>query len=932
MRANLAQNEPASIKRWEQWKLYDQIQEASDDAPKGLFSFHDGPPYANGSLHVGHLLNKCLKDITVRSRILLEYACPFVPGWDCHGLPIEHKVLGDMLESGKAEKLNALDEDTRRMAIRRQCQQSAEKFIKLQRSQLQRLMTLADYENPYLTMNPDYEREVLHVFADLFSQGIVYRALKPVHWSIANQTALAEAELEYEDREDLSVYVLFPAVDHDAIVGAFGVEIAEIPAFMIWTTTPWTLPANMAIAVHEKYQYALARFGDVIAVVAEEMIPRIEKAKGVKAEILAVVPGSALLGLSYRHPFCQRVSPIVHAEYVTLEDGTGLVHTAPGHGVEDHQTCLHEGIEVYCPVLDDGSYDDSVPDWLVGKSVWEGNDLVTEHLRGQNFLFYDHRFTHSYPHDWRSKTPVIFRCTEQWFVGVDAIMKSPGESLRQSALRDIESSVKFLPEWGRNRMRGMLDSRPDWCISRQRAWGLPIPVFRRPDGSVFMTPASIMAISDAFGERGSNAWFTDPPEQLLATYDRMNDMDAPDDLDIHSLEKMYDIFDVWFESGSSWHAVMESQNRGYPIDLYLEGSDQHRGWFQLSMLPAIASTGRPPFKTVLTHGFMVDKDGRKMSKSGGNALDFNLLIEKYGAEVCRWWVSSLAYDNDIKVDISFFDLASDGYRKIRNTIRFLLSNLFDYDPSSEDVIDIKSIDPASIDGWVLDRTDRLEAQVLDSYRDLEFRRVHQQLYDFCNETLSSIYCAAVKDRLYCDQPSSPRRRATQATMWEILEVLCRLLSPILPHTADEAYRAMVADDADRTVLDKTIYRLSFDCLDEWQLVMQRRDEALKALEDAKANGIDNSLDAGLRLLDEGGVLLRFRPDLADLCGVSRVELVTSGPVVEVIDLREEPRCERSWKRDETVSQREDGSFLSTRDAEAVEAQIVDDVDQSTTAK
>ncbi len=895
MRGNLSQNEPQSTKRWEKEKLYSEIQDARIDAQP--FVFHDGPPYANGSIHVGHLLNKVLKDIVVRTQNMSGRKCPFTPGWDCHGLPIEHKVMTELVESGKIEKLKTLDDDTRRVAIRRECKKYASKFVKLQTGQMKSLLTLADYDDPYLTMTPKYEASVLEVFAKLVDTGVVYRQLKPVHWSIANETALAEAELEYYDREDPSIFVHFDAIDPDAVGAAFGITLNEMPSFTIWTTTPWTLVANMAITVSPRFEYALVRLGDHITIVASELLEKVSGVTGVTPEILGTCKGDALVGLSYQHVYCDRTCPIISGDHVTLEDGTGLVHTAPGHGTDDYIVGLANNLNIYCPVQANGVYDETVPEFLRDLSVWEANAVVVNKLKETNHLYHMSMYTHSYPHDWRSKTPVIFRSTEQWFVAVDAEMES-GKTLRGMALDATEHDITFIPAWGQNRMRGMLDSRPDWCLSRQRSWGLPIPAFMQSDGSFLLTSDIVRVIANVFAEHGSDSWFTQPPEVLLAAWDN------PDNLDLSSLEKMHDIFDVWFESGSSWHAVMQARGQGYPMDLYLEGSDQHRGWFQLSMLPALATTGESPFKSVLTHGFMVDKNGHKMSKSGGNALTVEELLKDLGADVCRWWVGSLPYDNDIKVDQSFFDLAGESYRKIRNTFRFLLGNVGD----AKGVV----IEQNSIDGWVLGELTKLELSVVESLQAYDFRVAHQSLYNFCNDTLSSIYCAAVKDRLYCDSEDSTRRMRTAATMRILSDSLCRLIAPFIPHTSDEAWRSLHGEDAPSVHLQK-FANIGYPSDAAWGEVMKVRDKALKALEEAKGDGIDNPLDAGLILPEK---LSNFDAcDLADLCGVSQVSF--EGDKVIVQDLREEPRCDRSWKRDGTVRLRSDGGMLSDRDAIAV---------------
>ncbi len=985
MKANLVQNEPQSLSRWDQMGLYERTRKAR--AGKAKFTFHDGPPYANGSIHLGHLMNKCLKDFVVRSKTMQGLDCAYVPGWDCHGLPIEHKVLTELNESGKLGKLMSLEEAPRKMAIRRECQKYAEKFHTLHTKQMKRLLTLADYEHPYLTMQPAYEGATLEVLAGLLEQNLVYRAVKPVHWSVANETALAEAELEYYDREDVSVFVDFEAMDADAVYDAFGlpphpssddedvdestgdaapgVRPHQRPCFMIWTTTPWTLPANVAVAVHPKIEYALALIDGNVTVLAANLVDRTAKlSKAERVLVLATTMGEKLEGLRYTHPFvtdvpecalqraCDRskVWSVVTADYVTVEDGTGLVHTAPGHGTEDYQTGLKHTLPVYCPVRGDGTYDKTVPPWLQGLDIWKANDLVVKHLRDSGHLYHEQKFTHSYPHDWRSKTPVIFRCTEQWFVGVDEPTKREKKGLREMALEAIAAptpgskpKVAFVPEWGRNRMRGMVDSRPDWCISRQRAWGLPIPAFLMKDAdgydAALMTPTTVRAVATIVRQKGADAWFTLTPTELLAGYSPENDPDLKNDPRVRelaikamkdgTLRKGPDILDVWFESGASWNAVMRERSLGFPADLYLEGSDQHRGWFQLSLLPALGVTGAPPFRTLLTHGFMVDRDGRKLSKSRPDAHRYEVdsLCTEFGMDVMRWWVASLNYENDVKVDVELFSLAGESYRKVRNTLRFMLSNLADFTPTCPGkpghCVDFSTIPPTSIDAWVLGEFNTLAKAVVSAYNAYDFRTAHQALFDFCNSTLSSVYLAAVKDRLYCDAADSPRRRQTQSVLFDLTDGLARLLAPIACHTADEAYRALwnIASDERETSVHLKEFVTTFDVKvhPAFDRVMAAREKGQGALEAGKASlGVENPLDAGVTLPDPDGVLREFDAvDLADLLGVSEVRLDANAKAPAIHDLRDRPRCERSWKRDGTVRQRSDGGMLSDRDAKAV---------------
>ncbi len=924
MKANLNQKEPEIQKRWDKINLYERIRENSQGKDK--FVFHDGPPYANGPIHLGHLLNKVLKDIVVRSKTMLGYDVDFVPGWDCHGLPIEHKVLKDLGDKAK---------DLTKLQIRYKCQADAEKYVKLQSKQMQKLGTIGNYNNPYLTMTPGYEAGVLEVFSKLVERGLIYRDLKPVHWSIDNQTALADAELEYHDRKDTSIYVLFEIENSDSLPKEMNLPEGITPSLMIWTTTPWTLPANLAVAASPDGDYGLYKvtkdgneyYTILVDALAEKVYDKagtdsFEKLGGCKGKDLADAD------ITYKHPFADRTSKLVTAEYVTFEDGTGLVHTAPGHGVDDYQTGLKEGLDIYCPVLGNGIFDESVPEWIAGVNVWKGNGIIIEHLRESGHLFHDEEYLHSYPHDWRSKTPTIFRATEQWFVGVDKTTPEFGKSLRELGLDATENTIAFYPDWGRNRLRGMLESRPDWCISRQRAWGLPIPAFINENDEILLTPDSVKIVIDKIRKDGANTWFKSTPEEIIEGYDPKNDDQAPEwakeDGALDNLKLGMDIFDVWFESGSSWHAVLEQREIGYPADLYLEGSDQHRGWFQLSLLPALGATGIPPFKALLTHGFMVDAQGKKMSKSGGNALEVEELLKTNGADICRWWVSSLKYTNDIKVDLEFFKVAGDEYRKVRNTIRFLLGNINDFDPA-KDAVEFTDEDRYSLDAWAMSELSKFVKETKNAYENLDYKKANELIFHFCYETLSAVYLAAIKDRLYCEKDNGRKRRRSQTAMYHIVEALIKLLSPILVHTSDEAYRSLTNEDqetVDCVHLLEMPETIEMYADPNWDKVMELRGKALKVLEDAKAaDGISNPLDTGIIANIDHKAFIALKPfefELADLCGVSRFTVNESETsAISVNDLSQEPRCERSWKRDGTVKERSNGAFLSDRDAEAL---------------
>jgi isoleucyl-tRNA synthetase len=768
MKANLKEREPIIQARWREQNLYQQIRAARKGRPRRVL--HDGPPYANGEIHMGHLLNKVLKDVIVRYFTMRGFDSPYVPGWDCHGLPIEHRVVREL--GSRAHSMSPLQ-------IRELCHKDALHWVDLQRSQFQRLGVSGDWDHPYLTLDPRYEAGILDVLADLVEHGFVFRQLKPIHWDIHDRTALAEAELEYQDHTSPSVHVLFPVVESKA-ASAWG----EGPwNLLIWTTTPWTLPANVAIAAHPDVEYAGVRFEDpesgkpVQAILAAPLVERTLALKGVSQwQTLGRCTGRALEKTTYRHVFIDRTSPVVLADYVTVEDGTGLVHTAPGHGIEDFRTGIHYGLPVLSPVDESGRFTAEAPAELLGKGVFEANPAIIATLKSRGALFHGKSYQHSYPHGWRSKTPVIFRATSQWFIGVDR------NELRDRALAAI-NQVRWLPAWGKNRIESMVAGRPDWCISRQRAWGVPIPVlYDAESGYQHLTPVSVRFHRELFAREGSDAWYRKSVSQLV-----------PPDLDtrrypVENLRKGTDILDVWFESGSSHRAVLgdPSFDSGpTPCFMYLEGSDQHRGWFQSSLLTSVGSRGSAPFQNVLTHGFVVDENGEKMSKSVGNVIPAVEATEEHGADVLRLYVASMDYADDVRMSPRGIKEASEAYRKIRNTFRYLLGNLEDYRRFNPAEFDLATLDP--LDRWALAELNRLVQDVTAAFESFEFYRAFQRIYQFCSVDLSSFYLDILKDRLYAEAPLSAPRRSAQFVLARLHAKLTRLLAPILPHTCEELW-------------------------------------------------------------------------------------------------------------------------------------------------
>lgn len=895
MKANLTTREPAFQARWQADDLYGQIRKARAGSPRKVL--HDGPPYANGEIHMGHLLNKVLKDIVVRWSTMSGYDSPYIPGWDCHGLPIEHKVVKDL--GSRAAAMTQSE-------IRSLCHAEALKWVAIQRDQFRRLGVSGDWENPYLTLDPRYEAGILDVLADLVEKGYIYRQLKPIHWDMHDRTALAEAELEYKEVTSPSIYVNFP------VVSGFPDGWPAAPTWhaMIWTTTPWTLPANVAIAVHPDLEYLGLSYkeprtgAEIHTIVAADRVNAVLASRGItEFTEQARVRGSDLRGMRYRHVFLEREGVFVTADYVSAEDGTGLVHTAPGHGAEDYQTGRLHGLPTISPVDDRGCFTSEAPSRLVGKNVLAANPEVISMLEEAAALFHHQPMVHSYPHGWRSKKPVIFRATDQWFIGVDH------HHLRERTLEVIKQ-VDWHPAWGQSRIEGMVSLRPDWCISRQRAWGVPIPALAcEKCGQQTLTVETVRHFRDLFRNQGADAWFSTSVEQLVPSGLTCSNCGGD------AFQKASDILDVWFESGASHRAVLEGDyGLGYPAALYLEGSDQHRGWFQSSILTAVGSTDQAPFEAVLTHGFVVDESGRKMAKSEGNAISAVSATETYGADVLRLYVASLDYADDVRVSERGIKEMSDGYRKIRNTFRYFLGNLEDYSRFQPESVDTASLQP--IDRWVLGQLNELIRDVTAAYDEYEFYRVFQRIYQFCVVDLSSFYLDLVKDRLYAERGDGAERQAAQYVLARLHDALARLLAPILPHTMEELWDLMPRTSgrpssvhlALRPEPDPQFDDPARDAL--WTKLRAIRGEVYRSLEKLRvAKSIGSGQEAAVLVgADDpvlGTILVDHAPLLETLCAVSEFRVGESRPkdAETGIDLpglwvlttkSSHPKCDRCW--------------------------------------
>ena len=843
--------------------MYFKILEANKG--KNKYILHDGPPYANGNIHLGHALNKILKDIIVKHKNMTGFLAPYIPGWDCHGLPIELQVEKNIGRTKKRE--------LSKTEVRRLCREYAEKYISIQREEFIRLGILGDWDHPYRTIDFLYEAAEVRELGKFISAGFLYRQKKPVYWCPSCRTALAESEVEYEERISPSIYVKFPVIDPR---GKFHSDTARRSHFVIWTTTPWTLPANQAIAVHPELTYTRVRTPAGELTIAQDLVTALMEKFGYGDGDYEVLPGAwrgkELEGILCHHPWIDREVKVILGEFVTKDQGTGCVHIAPGHGHEDYEVGQRYGLEVLAPVDSQGRFTPEAGD-LAGESVFKADPKIIDKLRAENALLKEERLTHSYPHCWRCKKPVIFRANEQWFISMEK------NGLRRQALEAIDQ-VTWIPHWGRERIRGMLESRPDWCISRQRSWGVPIPIFYvKQCRQALLSQKICDHIGAIFAQEGSDAWFTHPANELIPTDFRCSGCGGRD------FSKEEDILDVWFDSGVSHSAVVERHSElGGISDLYLEGSDQHRGWFHTSLLTSVGTRARAPYRSVLTHGFTLDGGGRKMSKSLGNVVAPQEIIKTFGAEILRLWVSAEDYRDDVRISKEILARLAEAYRKLRNTARFLLGNLHDFNPEN-DAVEPETL--AELDRWILHRTQGLLGRCLVAYQKFEFHIVYHALNNFCSVDLSALYLDIAKDRLYCSGTNSRERRSAQTTLYRILEVLVHLMAPILSFTAEEIWEYM----SNRSGCPESVFLSPMPHSDisltneeleaTWEQIFKLRGEILKALEAARNGGlIGHSLDAKVVLYPDAyshdasfkGVLKAYAKNWPEILIVSQVEL------------------------------------------------------------
>ncbi|WP_263365684.1 isoleucine--tRNA ligase [Edaphobacter bradus] len=919
MKANLPVNEPLRLAEWQKQDLYAQIRVARAGSPK--YILHDGPPYANGAIHLGHALNKCIKDFVVKTKTMAGFDAPYVPGWDCHGLPIEIKV---------DEKLGRKKLEMPPLSVRKACREYAQKYVDLQRTQFERIGVFGRWNDPYLTMSLAYEASIVETFYDFFEKGFVYKGLKPVYWCIHDQTALAEAEVEYEMHTSPSIYVRYKLTsDPEQIEPA----LANLPVYtIIWTTTPWTLPASLAVAFNPELDYVALRNTDGnVYIVAEALAAQTrESCNLTEAVVIARFRGTRMDRVTFQHPFLDREILGVNADYVTTEQGTGAVHTAPAHGADDFYTGAKYGLSQLCNVDAAGRLRNGLPEYD-GQQVFKANPAIIDLVASRGALMGRSEIHHSYPHCWRCHNPVIFRATEQWFIGMETPMHAPNgneTTFRQRALDEIASAV-WDPSWGQERISNMIATRPDWCISRQRIWGVPIAVFLcEKCHQPLNNPAINKSIVQLFYREGADAWYTHDAAALLPSGTACPNCSSTE------FRKEMDILDVWFESGSSWHAVLDIEPELHaPADLYTEGGDQHRGWFHSSLLTSVGVNGKAPYKMVATSGWTLDEQGRAFSKSLGNGVDPVDIAKRLGGEIVRLWVASVDFREDVAASENLMQRVSDNYRKLRNTLRFLLGNLHDFDPATNAVQDFAKLEP--LDQHILARLAQLTTRIRAAYDDFEFHRAYHALNEFTNSDLSALYLDVLKDRLYTFAPNHPARRSAQTTLWRIAEALTRLIAPILSFTADEVWQHLPKVDSREPSVHLALFPNIADIvpgnvtplMEDWQELLEARDEVLLSLEAARQNKlVGKGLDAKVSIEASEplyALLQRYEPSLKELFNVSQVSLahiehadqkthVTTSPA-------EGTKCERCWNYTTDVGEDANYPTVCLRCAEALAA-------------
>lgn len=914
MQAGLPKKEPEMLKAWQENKIYEQEMKRNEGKP--VYVLHDGPPYANGDIHLGTALNKVLKDIIVRYKNMSGFQAPYVPGWDTHGLPTELKAR---TKAGVGNSTTISDVELRKI-----CRDFALGYLNGQREEFKRLGGIADWDHPYVTLTHDFEAKQIEIFADMAEKGFIYKGLKPVYWCPSCETALAEAEIEYSEDPCDSIYVKFRVTDDKGLFTAKGADLSKT-YFVIWTTTTWTIPANVAICLGPDFEYSLIRSGDEYFVMASALYKEaMQEAGKTEYEVVATFQGKELEYMKTAHPFLNRTSVVIVGDHVTLESGTGCVHTAPGHGIEDYDVCHNHypEIPVIVPVDSHGKMTAEAGEMFQGLSTAEANRAIAKHLEDIGAMFAIKHIVHSYPHCWRCKHPVLFRATEQWFCSVEAI--------KDKAVEEI-NKVEWIPGWGRDRITSMVRERNDWCISRQRRWGVPIPIFYcKKCGEPLISHEAMMAVSRLFAKEGSDAWYEKEASEILP-----EGISCPK-CGCAEFTKEHDIMDVWFDSGVTHAAVADQRPElHWPADLYLEGADQYRGWFQSSLLTSVAWRGQAPYKAVVTHGWVVDGEGRKMSKSLGNGIDPKEIVEKYGADILRLWVASSDYHADIRISKEILKQLSDAYRKIRNTARFILGNLYDFDPD-RDMVSSDKLEP--IDRWALHRFDELIAQANEGYRTFEFHNAYHAVHNFCVVDMSNFYLDVLKDRLYVEKAGSATRRAAQTVMFRVLDGMTRLISPILAFTSDEIWHGMphLSSENQECVLfndmpEPTGVHADADFVEKWDRIHQIRDDVKKALEVARKNKvIGASLDAQVEL-HCAGALYDFaksvEKELPAVLIVSQAVVTRGGsgafqgeelPELSVdVAHAEGEKCARCWCYSDTVGSDSDHPDICSRCAEVL---------------